>query len=103
MEEDFINYYDTPFQNSCDKVVNEISQTFKNKGFTEKYLKFYRDGTITKSDVENYIYDSLLGLDEFTKHDFNKMCSMLSDKNCWYVDYNIGQIVHEQLLKIWNI
>ena len=103
MEEEIFDYDDTKFQAVCNKIINEISTAFKEHGFTEEYLKYFREGSIRKEDVESSIHNKLLDLSEFTRHDLNKMWSMLSEKNCWFVDYNIGQIVHEQLLKIWDI
>lgn len=100
-EIDFYDYSDTPFQNKCKEVTREISETFKGLGFTDTYLIHLREQYITKEDVEKYIYSKLVEMDEYRKHDFNEMWSMLSSTNCWHVDYEIGQIVHEQLMSIW--
>lgn len=83
-------------------MIEDISSLFKNAGFTDMYLKWRDlDDITSKEDLEKYIYDKVVGLDEYKRHDLNEIWKMLSDTNCWCVDYNIGQILHDQLMKIW--
>jgi threonyl-tRNA synthetase len=99
-DEEVFKHYETQFIHKCEELLNEIQTTFKNFGFTEKHID-YHSGLITKEELEQYIYDTLLNLDEYKRHDLNQMHKMLSTVNCGYQDYEIGQIVHEQLIKIW--
>ena len=100
-EDELFKYHNTPFHNKCDEIIVEIGDTFKKLDFTDLYIEYEKNGKYDKTFVEEVIYDKLLTLDEYERHDLNHMWRMLSSKNCWYVDYRIGQIVHEQLLKIW--
>jgi len=100
LDQELVRYNDTPFHIRCDDVMNEISVAFKNLGFIDKYQEYCKN-KITKNDLNIYIKDVLLILDEYTRHDLNHMCAMLSTKNCWCGEYSVGELVHEQLLKIW--
>lgn len=100
LEEDIFKYDETEFHKKCDEIIKEISTTFKHMGFTEKYIDF-KQGVATKEDVEVGIHNVLINLDEYKRNDLNHMWAMLSDKNCWAIDYKIGEIVHNELMKIW--
>ena len=41
-------------------------------------------------------------MDENQTHDMNCMSKMLSESNCAWYDYNIGEIVHSELMGIWG-
>lgn len=99
-EEEIFKYHDTEFYKKASDLIEYISSTFKNYAFTEKYLE-YEKGDISKEEVNKYIKQVLLNLDEYTRHDLNHMWAMLSDKNCWCGDYRIGELVHKQLIEIW--
>ena len=100
LEEELHKYFDTPFQKRCNNLSSEMSTILKNFGFTEKYLDFYR-GKIPKEELITYVRNTLENLDEYTRHDLNHLWSMLSDKNCGWFEYKIGEIIHDQLMKIW--
>ena len=98
--EDVRDYGNTEFQNKCEKLLNEISITFKRYKFIDVYLR-YINKEISIKDVENFIYKKISELNEYDRHDLNQMHAMLSKKNCWYIEYDIGNILHKQLIKFW--
>ena len=99
-EKELYNYEDTEFRGKCYKVLRDISDIFRKFGFTDKYRE-YCYNNITKTEVCDYIKSVLLDLDEYTRHDLNYMWAMLSDKNCWHVEYDVAVLIHEELMKIW--
>lgn len=101
IEDELFKYNDTPFQNRCVEIIVDVGKCFKDLDFTDLYMDYKKHGKYDKQFVADVIYDKLVTLDEYKRHDLNKMHSMLSSKNCWFIDYEISQIVHEQLLKIW--
>ena len=105
MNENYINepdeYGETTFHLKCNDIMDEISTTFRELGFTNRYLAYWRNKIYTIEEVKEYIRETLLNLDEFKRRDLNRMWAMLSDKNCWYIDYDIGELVHWELMKIW--
>lgn len=100
-EDELFKYNSTPFQNKSKEIIEEISNTFKELDFTDLYIEYRKNGKYDKQFVEDVMYDKILTLDEYKRHDLNEMWAMLSSKNCWYIDYEIGQIVHNQLMKTW--
>jgi hypothetical protein len=100
LEDEVFKYYDTPFINKCKDLLREISVTLKNFGFVDKYFE-YKEDKITKEELENYFYDTLIKLDEYRRHDLNELSKMLSSSNCGWYEYKIGEIIHNQLIKIW--
>ena len=91
----------TDFVNQCNAVMDKIEDTFKDYGFIEKYLEYTSD-KITKEDLKKYIKDIISELEETEREDLNHMHAILSDKNCWYVTYDVGEILHEVLMDYWN-
>lgn len=101
LEEELFDYNNTSFHNKCNEIVSEISNTFKNLGFTDMYFEYWKNHKYSLDEINQYIHDTLLNLDEFKRHDLNHMWTMLSEKNCWWIDYRIGDLVHKQLMRIW--
>ena len=102
--DDIFKYYNTEFQNKCNELISEISDKFKELGFADIYLTYYKDeDKVSYSKVEEYIHNKLFDMDEYQRHDMNEMSKMLSTSNCAWHDYEIGEIIHRELLKIWNI
>lgn len=98
--EDIRDYGNTEFQNKCENLLNEISISFKRYKFFDVYLQ-YINKEISIEDVENFIYKKISELNEYDRHDLNQMYKMLSVENCWYREYEIGDILHNQLIKFW--
>ena len=99
-EKELYSYEDTEFRGKCYKVLRDISDTFRKLGFTGKYHEYYKKN-ISKAEICDYIKSVLLGLDEYTRHDLNYMWAMLSSKNCWHIEYDVGELIHNELMKIW--
>ena len=103
-EEDMFKEFHTPFQNECNALISRISKMFESLGFTEKYMKYYRNHEITLDELDDFIYETLLPMSEEDLHDYNMAHKMLSMSNCWFVDYEIGNRIHDVLInRIWNI
>jgi hypothetical protein len=100
IEEEVYYYEDTPFHKMCDELSRQMSATLKNYGFTDKYLEYYH-GNITKDELITYVRDTLGCINETMRHDLNHLWSMLSTKNCGWYEYEAGQIIHDELLRIW--
>lgn len=102
MENNIFDVFDTPFQKECQELISRISNTFEGYGFTEKYKSCQRK-ECTYEEFEDYIFEQINPLSEKERHDFNMMHKMLSTKNCWYGDYDIGERIHNVLIsRIWN-
>ena len=88
-------------------LLGEISKEFESLGLTKLYLDYHRDGNMEYSAYEKMVngFDNViksLADNEDKLEELNYMNTMLSNKNCWYIDYCIGELLHKRLMNHWH-
>jgi hypothetical protein len=82
--------------------INNIMSEIEDKYsiFNSIYIKYYRN-KISELDMHEEIKEIL---NYFTKQqliEYNEMWKMFSGTNCGHNYYNVAQIVHKEIMKIW--
>ena len=88
-------------------LLGEISKEFESLGLTQLYLDYYKDGNMEYDVYEKMVngFDNViksLADNEDKLEELNYMNKMLSDKNCWYIDYRVGELLHKRLMNHWH-
>ncbi|WP_206459355.1 hypothetical protein [Anaerovorax sp. IOR16] len=98
-----IDAFDTSFQNECNDLINRISRTFKENGFTDRYEAYYKRHAISLDEFDDFVYEILIKLSKAEQWDFHMMAKMLSEGNCYFIDYYIGRRIHDILInRVWK-
>jgi len=88
------------FYQKTQKILDEIESTFEKYGFQDMYVKYYNN-EISDLELNNYIDNCILNISYEDQQTLNIMWTMLSSKNCWYVTYDVSQVIHNRLMKLW--
>ena len=83
----------------CQSLLSKISK--KLDWFSQEYIKWDHRKEITQEELRSNINNKLSEMSELERLEYNEICKMLSQSNCWYAEYQVAQIIHEELIKIW--
>ena len=92
--------YDSNFASKSDDVLKAIDDEFNQFGFIDIYLKFDKH-EITADEVNTYFDNAIVSVEQPKRNTWNKMWAMLSSKNCWYITYEAGNLLHDRLINFW--
>lgn len=81
----------------CQSILEKISQKFET--FTNEYVKM-NNKEITSEELRKRIHNKLLEMSDSERYEYHFLCKMLSKTNCWWIEYEVGKIIHEEYLKI---
>lgn len=79
-------------------LMNKISE--KVRYFNDLYQANYR-GKITKDEMMNGIREKISTFSDIELEEYNEMCKMFSETNCEWSEYEVGEIIHNEIIKIW--
>ena len=96
----FFDEYDSDFASKADEVLKDIDDEFNKFSFIETYLKFDKH-KITENEITTHFDNAIASVEQPKRHTWNKMWSMLSNTNCWYITYKAGQLLHDRLINFW--
>jgi len=92
------DFNQTDYIKEMHKITNDISVVFKP--YSELYIKFNKN-EIGEIELRKSFRNMLLELSYDEQQNMNERHKMLSTSNCWCIDYHTGNIIHEELIKIW--
>lgn len=91
-------YYESEFYKTSSHMMKLIYDKFEEYDFVKKFQELEQ----SQSEYYDYIVSKVENLPELEKWTLNEMCKMFSQNNCWYVMYEIGEVIHIALIHTWK-
>lgn len=91
--------YESEMTKKCKELMSEIDQIFKP--YINIYLDYYEKKILTQDGMLDEIRSLIANLTDEEMTELNELHKMYFTLNCWYVSYDIANIVHELLLEKW--
>lgn len=97
-----MRYFEIAERSEIIQKMNDVMTEIENKFecFVEKYREFV-NGSITNDELIEFIKNKVYELNEEELVEYNYMNKFLSTKNCDWMLYKVGEIVHNEIIRKW--